>query len=768
MSVQLAQISWPGGSALMWAGLAAASVPIIIHLLTRLRRRPQIWGAMRFLLEAYRRHRSRLRLEQLMLLALRCLILAVLGLALSGPLLTGCVNNLAGATGWGGRFVCIVLDDSLTTQGNDADGTRRFDRLREMALEVIDALAPGDHLSVWRAARPEGPVRPVGTLDHLEVRRRLEDLRPRFSIADLEGALESVNEILDERSVSSDRAIVVLLSDWAGDAMNLDRSLTAAQAALAKRARLFASRPAAAADNVQVVSAVPRRYMVLSDSDGSAHVPVEIRLRRFVGSAVAGRTWLRLVVLGADDKPLVEPFSRSHDWLPGQFEAVVQAELRLDTDKVEGLEANRSLLTVEVKIGSERRLDTDAIEADDHRWTMVKIRSTLRVGVVDRPDGGPIVEKGAYTPGGLIRYVLSPGRPEWGASAVKSRIEQVSLEPAAVTVQSVRGLDAAMVLRPDLLDDRGWQGLHKLAHEGGMVWLFMPVRETPAVWARHLGLDWQVALESEDAVEGGDDTAAEAWTLALDAPVPEPLSLLAVDWQALLRPVRIMRRHGLSVPAGPQQVWLSTADGRPVLASAPVGAGRVMLLSVAVDEQWTNLPQKPLFIPLIHESLRSTVGTATDTARLSAAVCGDALALGPSWQSVGSLESDTARVSLRASGEGVATVDPVSRPGIYHARPASGRRLVVNVDPEAGNTSALDAVALEQRFESVGRWQWLDSSDPARVLAEKLEGLALAWPLLWTVLALILLETFCARWFSHARGGDGVSWKARLSGWVRG
>ena len=758
----------------MWAGLAAASVPIIIHLLTRLRRRPQIWGAMRFLLEAYRRHRSRLRLEQLLLLALRCLILAVLGVALCGPLLTGCADDLAGATGWqgGGRFVCIVLDDSLTTHADDADGTRRFDRFRDAALEVIDALAPGDHLSVWRAARPEGPVRPLGTLDHLEVRRRIEDLRPRFSVSDLEVALESVNETLDERSVSSDRAIVVLLSDWAGDAMDLDRPLTAAQAALAKRARLFAARPAAATDNVQVLSAVPRRYMVLSDSDGSAHVPVEVGLRRFVGSAAAGRTLVRLNALGADDKPLAETFEGSHDWLPGQFEAVVQAELRLDADKVEGLDANRSLMTIEVEIGSERRLDTDAIEADDHRWTMVEVRSTLRVGVVDRPDGGPIVEGGAYTPGGFISFVLSPGRPEWGASAVRSRIEQVILEPAAVTARSVEGLDAALVLRPDLLDDRGWQGLQKLAHEGGMVWLFMPVRETPAVWAeafdRHLGLDWQVAIESENAVEGGDGTAAVPWTLALDAPVPEPLSLLAVDWQALLRPVRITRRHGLSVPAGSQQVWLSTADGRPVLASAPVGAGRMMLMAVAVEEQWSNLPKKPLFIPLIHESLRSTVGTAADTVRLSAAICGHALALGPPWQGVGSLESDTARVSLRSAGEGAITVDPISKPGIYRARPASGRRLVVNVDPEAGNTTALDAVALEQRFQSVGSWQWLDSSDPARALAEKLEGIALGWPLLWAVLALVLLETFCARWFSHARGGDGVSWRARLSGWVKG
>ena len=61
------------------AGAASVIVPILIHLLSRQRRRPVRWGAMRFLIEALRKHRRRLQLEQLLLLAVRCLILLVLG-----------------------------------------------------------------------------------------------------------------------------------------------------------------------------------------------------------------------------------------------------------------------------------------------------------------------------------------------------------------------------------------------------------------------------------------------------------------------------------------------------------------------------------------------------------------------------------------------------------------------------------------------------------------------------------------------------------------
>ena len=86
MTIVLAQFVAPELPLLAAGGLAVTAVPIVIHMLTRLRRRPVAWGAMRFLLEAYRRHRSRLRLEQWLLLLVRCLILVILGLALSGRL----------------------------------------------------------------------------------------------------------------------------------------------------------------------------------------------------------------------------------------------------------------------------------------------------------------------------------------------------------------------------------------------------------------------------------------------------------------------------------------------------------------------------------------------------------------------------------------------------------------------------------------------------------------------------------------------------------
>src|SRR5687768_15620613 len=62
------------------AGAALISAPIIIHLINRMRFKRIRWAAMEFLLKAQKRNRRRLIIEQLILLALRCILVAMVGL----------------------------------------------------------------------------------------------------------------------------------------------------------------------------------------------------------------------------------------------------------------------------------------------------------------------------------------------------------------------------------------------------------------------------------------------------------------------------------------------------------------------------------------------------------------------------------------------------------------------------------------------------------------------------------------------------------------
>src|ERR1700722_1613071 len=64
----------------IWVAAALISAPIIIHLINRMRFKRIRWAAMEFLLKAQKRNRRRLIIEQLILLALRCLLVALVGL----------------------------------------------------------------------------------------------------------------------------------------------------------------------------------------------------------------------------------------------------------------------------------------------------------------------------------------------------------------------------------------------------------------------------------------------------------------------------------------------------------------------------------------------------------------------------------------------------------------------------------------------------------------------------------------------------------------
>src|SRR4051794_5216422 len=98
-------------------GGLAVSVPIIIHLLNKRKFERVVWGAMRFLKVSVEQNQRRLQIEDLLLLALRCLLLLLLGLALSRP-----TFQCGGAAGWIGQqkvTAVVLVDNSYSMSATD-------------------------------------------------------------------------------------------------------------------------------------------------------------------------------------------------------------------------------------------------------------------------------------------------------------------------------------------------------------------------------------------------------------------------------------------------------------------------------------------------------------------------------------------------------------------------------------------------------------------------------------------------------------------------
>ena len=88
MLAQLEQLAtWLVNPWLFVAGVVAVLLPILIHLLNKRKFRVVDWAAMDFLLDADKKNRRRIRLENLILLLLRCLAVLLIGLLVGAAVL---------------------------------------------------------------------------------------------------------------------------------------------------------------------------------------------------------------------------------------------------------------------------------------------------------------------------------------------------------------------------------------------------------------------------------------------------------------------------------------------------------------------------------------------------------------------------------------------------------------------------------------------------------------------------------------------------------
>src|SRR6476661_4844040 len=122
MLAQIEQLAtWLVNPWLFVAGALAVLLPILIHLLNKRKFRVVGWAAMEFLLDADKKNRRRIRLENLILLLLRCLAVFFIGLLLARPFVPTTITAGIIDAAQFGRIV--LLDDSLSMQarlGNES------------------------------------------------------------------------------------------------------------------------------------------------------------------------------------------------------------------------------------------------------------------------------------------------------------------------------------------------------------------------------------------------------------------------------------------------------------------------------------------------------------------------------------------------------------------------------------------------------------------------------------------------------------------------
>jgi hypothetical protein len=751
-------------------GAAAVAIPIIIHLMSRFRRKPEAWGAMRFLIEAYQKQRKRLQLEKLLLLLVRCLVVLLAGLALAGPILSGCSKSGFSFTGSSGRVVYIVIDDALSSQTREA-GSTRLEQHKQEALAVLDEMGPSDRAVIVRMARPASPMFDEPTSDTAQLKEAIESIEPRYSRGALIESLMLVQQSID--STGTDDAVVVLLSDFPSTSPYFEQALPPELEDLGQRATIVTAQPPQGTDNIQVKTLGLRRQMVVAESTGATVVGGQAVLRRF-GSIGQERTVQLQVRVESSTQQVLAETTRAVRFGSGAREQSANFDLPVQLPGDALIGSGRELIVRATLVADASDAGLDVLPADDTATAVVRLRDRLQVALIDdEQDINP--NPGELEPWQWVRAALAPSGP-----GAMGSFELSTMLPTAVNSEAIESFDAAIVLRPDELTLRGWEALSAFAKQGGLLWVFTPALQTEPDWAatmtRQFELPWDFGDELVRYEPAEGSTKQSVQVDETSAP-PEALQFLAADWREKLGWWSLQSWLPLSTDDEDQWVVLKTDDqavperDKPVvLAQRKVGDGSLVFSAVPLDTRFTNLPIRALFVPLMHDTLRGVLGNSAGQISL---VAGDEPSLNRSWRGVGELDllssQEDIQLLVQSDGDDVSMRGPAEQPGVYLGTVGgSPRLLAVNSDADAGDTVGGQG-ALELFLDEMGGWSYLSERQQAGgVLAKTSMGRDLTMLLLWILLGLVLLETFLARWFSHATEHGTPTVIGRALGALRG
>ncbi|MFH1259689.1 MAG: BatA and WFA domain-containing protein [Elusimicrobiota bacterium] len=126
----------------LW-GLALASLPILIHLLTRKKFRPLLFSTIIFLKKASQKILPRYRLRQWLLLAVRTLLLILLTLFFARPII-----HFYSSQDKTSNLASVILLDTSYSMSATVNNQTKFEQAREVALETIAGFQPQDRLAL--------------------------------------------------------------------------------------------------------------------------------------------------------------------------------------------------------------------------------------------------------------------------------------------------------------------------------------------------------------------------------------------------------------------------------------------------------------------------------------------------------------------------------------------------------------------------------------------------------------------------------------------
>ncbi|HVR75086.1 MAG TPA: BatA domain-containing protein [Planctomycetota bacterium] len=629
------------------AGLALLSAPVIIHLLNKRHFNIVDWAAMDFLLQAEARNRRRLRFEDILLLLLRMLVLALLVFTLARPLLQG----------FGGAREeerIVILDDSMSMETNDGTGTA-FSAARAAAVsQVEDAVGRGIPVSIWSGTRPEQggldlraaeppPATSAASLggggttageaatatrpavDPEEAAGVLGQLRARQAndaALRLGGLMDRILDRFEARKEAGVRSVVLVsdfrASDWFEEEGGALRSDIAAALAELKRAGhqnalrwRFVNTGKEERENVGLM-----RIRAATD-----HPLVKVPVRLIVEVKNFGKADRKHLTgdLEVGESAPADAASRKDG--AARAQGGVRVLHRIPLPAIELIPAGKSA-TTEVEFTFEKagqfllsaRFENDRLAPDDVSFAVVHVRDGLRVPVVDGdPQAGRFSGESGFVLAGLAPRGTVP------SGILPRRIA------GEITEKDLRGADVVLILNRASISAAERAALQGFVEDGGGIAFFLgnkvtassyeglslfpaklgAVQETASRARLRIGKDPHAAFDVFRGVEGS--SLEQVGFDRFFSMVPSPGAVVAASF--------------------------NDPEGTPAVLDSSAGKGRVAVFNLSADRDWNDWPTDPSYPIILQEWVRYLAPKGSGSASITA---GDVL----SWEAAPGVQYD--------------------------------------------------------------------------------------------------------------------------------
>ncbi|HVJ83818.1 MAG TPA: VWA domain-containing protein [Planctomycetia bacterium] len=559
----------------LWPFLAAAAVPILLHLLS-LRRLPVIeLSTFRFLFDTYVQQRRRIKLLEYLLLLLRTLFLLFLALAVMRPM----QDKFGGLFGATGRAVALVVDNSAS-MGVRTAGVSSLDRAKQAATAILKKLSPADRVTLFElGARPETKVRHFAA-DAPELPEAIERIEPGVAAANIHAGVSAA--LADDRSEMPKS--VYLFTDM--------QKTNWRQVVEQQGGKLLAGDDRLYVLNVGAKETLSNRGLVgdpPTDSECIVGQPVELRPRLANFSGASTSATVRVEVDGQEfarfavSVPPGKITSRTATYVPTK-PGPLHGRYVVERDRFEP--DDEYLFCLNVAGPAKVLLVNGKPDADPFKDEMVFLRTALRSRY--RDDTGGADAKGALRTLDAGSLSIEEARDgEWN----RDRLQGVSLVVFANAVQ---------------FSNEQLRDLREYVDRGGGA-AFFPGDRQNGQYARLFGRTGPgegplLPVEIEGPQGDANGRSKFERLAAVDYSHPVLTVFRPGEGKEYLASARFFRYFPLRIAREDRYCFTLARFGnnRPALVEGRYGKGIVLLAAFPVSAEWSTLPLVGSdFVPLI-------------------------------------------------------------------------------------------------------------------------------------------------------------------------